>query len=186
MSIYGGTYLLENGYIAFDEASYKNQFDITILSDDPYFAKYKKEIANANDLLKNNNINNVGDAEKRLSIAYELIEFICGVVASFNTGSLIGKGVANTFHHGFYKPASFILNLALGLVSSVAIWIAKNGNEDVYIKRGEKIINELDKLAKSSDDEKFKNKVLTQKEKLEDELKEMKKGVERTRKLFKK
>lgn len=185
MSIYNSSYLLENGYIALDEAKYNGPLNLAFAADDPYFAKYKKELALADQLLKDKNIKSISDADKRMETFCKLIQCISAGVHGYNVGRGLGKAVLNAVQPGLFGPASMVLNAAIALASTVLAWAAKSGNEKLYIKHGERIIKELDKLAKTTDDEKLKEKAIKQKEKFEKELEAMKKGVEDT-KLFKK
>ena len=159
-----------------NEASYKLYY----FFDDPYFARYKTTLSDAQKLLKDNDIT-LDKGKKRMRKALEIIN----ITLDYTNAAALGLSIGGSYtHRGWLSKQMKITiplyTLAFNLISPVISWAIRSHNESICISQGEEAIRKMDKLIDSIEDGDTKNKMIKKKEELEQKLKECKQGHEDT------
>ena len=87
----------------------------------------------------------------------------------------------------YFNMTRILISLAIQLFIPLIVWATKSHNEKLVIEEGEEALAILNKIIAKTNDEDYKNKIIKQRDKLQNKLEGLKEGHEKTSpKLFKK
>ena len=133
MSIYNGTYLLENGYIEYlNEANFKF---LPHFKDNPELKKYYNDLKDAEDFLNSNDEIVEADLQKFGEVAFRILDLLQ------NVGSL-----------GLLPGCFLIIPIPTYIFSRLWSWAFRAGREAVIKSYGKKIIIKYQNLKKKNSD----------------------------------